>query len=251
MKFSKKITSSAISDHLLRQLEDIVDQPVSRLTYGSHIVAVESRTMGLATWASAKHPLPLKDLPEPGTAVSAKALAQLLKDDNPLKSSLGLAALNSLLPDPETDNQVDINAGDLLMELGQGKVVAVIGHFPFVEKMQGCFKKFMVFEKKPQAGDLEADLMPQHLPAAEIVAITATTLANKTLAGILACCSASAVKLIIGPSTPLSPVMFDFGFTYVAGTIVKDKEVVRQGIENGLAFKQIRGVRHVILRGDD
>jgi len=243
IKDQKKMT-----DFTLSLLDKIADQPVARLAYGAHIVAVESRSMGLATWASEKHPVPLDDLPDPGQAVSGKELARLLHDENPLKSSLGLAALNSLLPDPEPEDLIDVNAGDLIMELGKEKVVAVIGHFPFVERMQGCFKEFMVFEKKTQSGDLKADLIPQHLPLADIVAITATTFSNKTLAEILSHCSPAATKLIIGPSTPLSPTLFELGFDYLAGSIVKEKNLVRQGIENGLAFKQLQGVSHVILR---
>ena len=162
-------TQKEMIDFILGQLDTIPDQPVTRLTYGAHIVAVESQSMGLATWASEKHPVPIDDLPHPDQTVSVKELSQLLHDDNPLKSSLGLAALNSLLPDPVPDDLVDINAGDLIMDLGKGKYVVVIGHFPFVERMQGCFKEFMVFEKKPQSGDLEAELIPNHLPSADIV----------------------------------------------------------------------------------
>ena len=241
-------TQKEMIDFILGQLDTIPDQPVTRLTYGAHIVAVESSTMGLATWASEKHPVPIDELPNLGQAGSAKELTQLLHDDNPLKSSLGLAALNSLLPDPAPGDLININAGDLIMDLGKEKYVTVIGHFPFVERMKGCFKEFRVFEKKPQSGDLEADLIPKHLPSADIVAITATTVSNKSLAGILSCCSQSATKLIIGPSTPLSPVMFELGFDYIAGIVVKDKNLARQGIENGLAFKQLQGVKHVILR---
>ncbi|MEA3347683.1 MAG: DUF364 domain-containing protein [Pseudomonadota bacterium] len=240
-----------MTDFILSQFDTIPDQPVTRLTYGAHIVAVESRSMGLATWASEKHPVPIEDLPDPGQTVSVKELAQLLHDDNPLKSSLGLAALNSLLPDPAPEDLADLNAGDLIMDLGKEKKVAVIGHFPFVARMQGCFKEFMVFEKKPQSRDLAADLIPQHLPSADIVAITATTVSNKTLARILSHCSSSATKLILGPSTPLSPALFELGFDYIAGTVVKDKDLARQGIENGLAFKHLQGVKHVILSADN
>ncbi|MEA3333288.1 MAG: DUF364 domain-containing protein [Pseudomonadota bacterium] len=108
-----------------------------------------------------------------------------------------------------------------------------------------------VFEKKPQSRDLAADLIPQHLPSADIVAITATTVSNKTLAGILSHCSPSATKLILGPSTPLSPALFELGFDYIAGTVVKDKDLARQGIENGLAFKHLQGVKHVILSANN
>jgi len=240
-----------MTDFILSQFDTIPDHPITRFTYGAHIVAVESRSMGLATWASAKHPVPIDDLPDPDQTVSVKKIAQLLHDDDPLKSSLGLAAFNSLLPDPSLDNLINVNAGDLIMNLGKGKRVSVIGHFPFVERMQGCFKEFMVFEKKPQSGDFETDLIPKHLPSAEVVAITATTISNQSLAEILSYCSPSASKLLVGPSTPLSPAMFELGFDYLAGSIINDKNLVRQGIENGLAFKHLQGVKHVILRAND
>jgi uncharacterized protein (DUF4213/DUF364 family) len=237
-----------IIDLLLAEVENLPEEPVKRITYGAHIVAVESRKMGLATWAAGKHPVSTKDLPAANKAGSAQELARLLYDDNPLKSSLGIAALNSLLPDPAAKNITDVNAGDLIMDLGKGKNVVVVGHFPFVERMRNSFNDFKVFEKKPQAGDFAAELMPEYLPVADVVAITATTISNQSLAAILNNCSAAAIKLIIGPSTPLTPIMFKLGFKYVAGTLVKDEDTVRMEIENGLAFKQVQGVRHVILQ---
>ncbi|MDY0374282.1 MAG: DUF364 domain-containing protein, partial [Desulfobacterium sp.] len=56
------------------------------------------------------------------------------------------------------------------------------------------------------------------------------------------------VKLIIGPSTPVTPALFELGFDYVAGVVVRDRELVKQGIKEGVSFKQLKGVSHVILR---
>lgn len=240
-------TQAGIIDHLLKQIENIPDREVECLTYGAHIVSVESVTMGLATWACGRHPVTPGSLPPISSSPSVKTLARLLHDKDPIKSSLGLAALNSMLPDPLSGDVVDVNAGDLILELGENKRVAVIGHFPFVERMKGKFKELMVFEKSPKSGDLESHLIPKHLPSADIVAITATTLANGSLAGILASCQTSAVKLIIGPSTPVTPALFDLGFDFVAGSVVKDRDLVKQGIKEGVSFKQLKGVGHVIL----
>ncbi len=235
-------------DIVLSQLDTIPDQEITRFTYGAHVVGLESRTMGLATWACGKHPIPFDQLPALEGSCSAKELAQLLHEDDPLKSSLGMAALNSLLPDPSPDDVVDVNAADLILELGKEKVVAVIGHFPFVERMKGKFKELIVFEKQPQAGDLDAGLIPERLPSADIVAVTATTFSNGSLAGILSNSSESATKLIIGPSTPVSSTLFELGFDYVAGIVVDDREKVCQGIEGGCSFKQLQGARHIILK---
>ena len=45
--------------------------------------------------------------------------------------------------------------------------------------------------------------------------------------------------------------LLELGFDYIAGIVVKDKDMVRQGIENGLAFKPLQGVKHVILRANN
>jgi uncharacterized protein (DUF4213/DUF364 family) len=242
------MTQANILHYILNQIETTPDREVECLTYGAHIVSVESLTMGLATWACGRHPVAHGALPSISSSNSVKNLAGLLHDNDPIKSSLGLAAVNSMLPDPLPEDVVDVNAGDLILEIGKNKRVAVIGHFPFVQRMKGKFKELMVFEKSPKPGDLESNLIPSHLPSADIVAITATTLANGTLAGILASCGPSAVKLILGPSTPVTPALFELGFDYVAGVVVRDRELVKQGIKEGASFKHLKGVGHVILR---
>ncbi len=229
-------------------IDSLPDHPVKNITYGAHVVSVESRKTGMATWAWHKHPVPMEALPDPGKHYSGKQLARLVTDASPLKASLGMAALGSLLPDIPSQHLTDLNAGDLILELGKNKKVAVIGHFPFVEKMKGKFDELMVFEKVPQAGDLEENRIPEKLPTADIVAITATTLSNKSLGNILDNCSDAAVKLLVGPSTPLCSAMFELGFDYIAGSLVEDVDIFRRGIIDGCAFKQIKGIKHVILK---
>ena len=233
---------------LMDTIDNLTDHPIRNITYGAHIVAVESRKTGLATWAWNRHPVPMEALPDPGKQYSGKELARLITDDSPLKASLGMAALGSILPDIPPAHLTDLNAGDLILELGKNKTVAVIGHFPFVEKMKEKFNELMVFEKTPQAGDLEENRIPEKLPSADLVAITATAISNKSLGNILAHCAGTAVKLLVGPSTPLCTSMFELGFDYIAGTVVEDADLLRQGIVNGYAFKQVRGIKHVILK---
>lgn len=234
-------------DIIMNQIRPLEDLPVNAITYGGHVAAVESRTMGLATWAWGHHPVPLEDLPDPAAPVMAKELASLIYDKSPLRASLGMAAVNSMLPDVREDLLADINAGDLLLKFGSDKRVAVIGHFPFVESMKTAFKELMVFEKKPHPGDLAEASIPDRLPEADVVAVTATTLANKTLAHILSHCSDRAVRIIVGPSTPLCTGMFEMGFDYVAGSIVVDRPLALSCIRQGTSFKFVKGIRHVIM----
>ena len=237
-----------INEIFKKIIDELPDHEVTDITCGPHVVAVKSRKTGLATWACGKHPVVENERPNPQLPCSGKELASWIEDRNPMKASLGLAALNALLPDITPENLIDINAGDLIMELGKGKTVAVIGHFPFVEKMKGKFNDLMVFEKSPAQGDISSHLMPEKLPLADIIAITATTIANKTLDDIISNSRKDAVKLIIGPSTPMCMELLKAGFDYVAGSVVEDEELVKKGILAGLSFKKIKGVRHVIIK---
>jgi len=49
--------------------------------------------------------------------------------------------------------------------------------------------------------------------------------------------------MILGPSTPLSPVLFDHGATIIAGSRVLDESVVLNNIGQGATFQQVTGVR--------
>ena len=49
--------------------------------------------------------------------------------------------------------------------------------------------------------------------------------------------------MILGPSTPLSPVLFDHGATIIAGSRVIDEAAVLKYIGQGATFQQVRSVR--------
>ena len=55
-----------------------------------------------------------------------------------------------------------------------------------------------------------------------MVAITGTSLHNDTFDGLIALCRPDAFVLLLGPTTPLSPLLFDYGVDLVAGTRVVD-----------------------------
>ena len=237
---------SEILDCILNELESVPDHKITGVVCGAHIVAVESMKCGIATWASGHHPVSLDDLPVQPLKESARETARFLLSEDALKASIGLATINSLLPDPAPECLKEINAGDLILQYGKGKNVVVIGHFPFVENMGKRFADFKVLEKNPRNGDLDEREASRILPRADLVAITATTLSNGTLAGILDLTPPDSVKMLIGPSTPLCTALFDVGIDILAGTLVKDNNIVKEGITLGCSFKQLKGVKHVV-----
>jgi uncharacterized protein len=71
---------------------------------------------------------------------SARQLAELALSPDSSDSSLGLAAINSLI-NIDKARVADINAGDLLIKEGASKDVAVIGHFPFTDALRKGHEK--------------------------------------------------------------------------------------------------------------
>jgi len=47
--------------------------------------------------------------------------------------------------------------------------------------------------------------------------------------------------MVLGATTPLSPVWFDYGVDLVSGTRVTDPELMLRLVSEGVVFKQIHG----------
>ncbi len=178
---------------------------------------------------------------------SALELANLVFSASHTEAALGLAAINAMLP--RIENAVDLPAEDYIARQGAQSRVAVIGHFPFVTRLRDQVKELWVLELNPKEGDHPASAAPEIIPQADILAITATTLINHTFEGIFKLRKPSCKVLLLGPSTPLSPILFDHGIDVLSGTIVEEPDAVLPLVRQGATFRQIRkqGVRLVTL----
>jgi len=177
---------------------------------------------------------------------SALELAEYAKSDNLLEASIGMATINSLIDIDETKCDVE-NALDVLIEKGEGKDIAVVGHFPWIPKLRQVARKLWVLEQRPQAGDLPAEAAEDILPKADVVAITGTSLINHTAEKLLGLAKSSFV-VMVGPTSPLSPVLFDWGVDVVSGTKVVEPEKVLRSISEGAIFPQVQGVKLLNMR---
>jgi uncharacterized protein (DUF4213/DUF364 family) len=175
-------------------------------------------------------------------------LTGLLRSDSPPESAVGLAAANALLG-PTAENLRDEKAVAILRERGRGHKVAMIGRFPFADRLREDCDQLWIFERglSRRQGDLGEEAMDQLLPQADVVAVTATTLLNQTLPTVLAGVRPDAFVMLLGPSTPLTPALFRFGFDVLCGTVVDDPERVLRAVEQGAVTSQITGVRRVCL----
>ena len=156
--------------------------------------------------------------------------------------SIGFATLNALL-DVDLGLCREVNALDIILERGTGRDVAVVGHFPFTPRLKQSAKNLWVLERNPQGDDLPASEAPDILPRADVVAITGTSIANGTFDDLLAHCRQDAFVVVLGATTPLSPVLLDAGVHAISGTLVVDAETVRLAVSQGATFRQIKGKR--------
>lgn len=182
------------------------------------------------------------------TSLGALELAHQVLADQPTMASIGMAALNALIPPPE--NGFEANASEFILQKGAGKHVALIGHFPFVDDLRNRVGRLTVLELEPRPGDLHAGEAPRILPTADVIAITGMTLINHTLEGLLALCPENAFVILLGPTVPLSPRLFDFGIHLVSGLVVIDIDTTLATVSQGGNIRQLReaGVRLVNIK---
>ena len=238
----------------MKILEDILqhakdDFPIRQILIGVHWTAVTSRHCGLASTMSEPPPHHDNQVRDVGRLhqKSARELAQYIFSNRLLEASLGMAAINSLIEIDESRCE-PLNAFDIIAEMGKDRIIGVIGHFPFIPKLKKIACKLWVFEKRLQDGDLPEEEMKHLLPRCDVVAISGTTLINHTFETVIKLCREDALKVMLGASTPMIPVLFDYGIDVLSGCKVVDPESVLNSISQGATFKQINGIKLLSMR---
>jgi uncharacterized protein (DUF4213/DUF364 family) len=190
-------------------------------------------------------------IPDAGQLLNNDALqlACMVNSNSLMEASVGVAAINALLPH-HPEQWVDMNAEQVIAKHGAGKKVVIVGHFPFIPKIEKLAERLWVLEKQPRGNDLPAEAAAEILPQADVIAITGTTLINQTFEGLIQLCNPQALTLTLGPSTPLSPLMFERGIHLLSGSIVEDIDSVVRAVSQGANFRQIhrQGVRLVTMQ---
>jgi len=189
-------------------------------------------------------------LPTDLTGYSLRDVAEAILSWNATDAALGGAALNAYYNSPPVlrkhfgyempaaaTGPTTAPAADPFAryaELARGKQVASIGHFASVERhIAPVAASLSIIEEHQREGDYPAAAAEYLLPRMDMVFITGSTLANKTLPRLLAL-SRHAFVVLVGPSTCMAPLLFDYGVNVVSGTLYTDREgclsLVRQGL---------------------
>ncbi|MDR1607515.1 MAG: DUF364 domain-containing protein [Deltaproteobacteria bacterium] len=187
------------------------------------MVVSSAGSVGLAQMSGPNPP------PSP-VGLSLGTVAQWVKSWDFSQAAVGLAAINAAinasaasLAGPKGD------AFDFYQEEIKGKKVAVIGHFPYLNRYRKICD-LAILERVPQPGDLPDAAAEYLLPEMDYVFVTGSAVINKTLPRLLELAE-KAVVAVVGPSTPLTPLLFDYGISALAGLVAQDSPELRLGIK--------------------
>ena len=157
---------------------------------------------------------------------SLRGLAQLSRSWDPLEMALGIAAINA-----------HYNRFDLEGRAGNGikayrKVagrVAVIGAFPGVDAI---LPQCAVIEAEPRPGEFPTVAMETLLPECGAAIVNSSALVNHSLPRILRLAQGRRVAMV-GPATPLTPRLHDYGIETLGGLTVTDPDGLAAAIRAG------------------
>ena len=232
-----------VIDDVLALIEG--DAAVRELCLGPCATAVSSRRLGVAfLHVEGRCGEGLRSEPPGLDRSSARALCELARSREPEQASLGVAAINSL-PMPDEHRLRPGNARELILEHGQGKDVALVGHFAFVDELRPRVRNLHVLELQPEQGDLPASKAPEIIPRCDVVGITGSSIVNHTVDELLAL-ARGRYTVILGASTCFSPVLFDHGVDAVCGAVVRDPVAVLADVRAGQSFRHHTGLQKVI-----
>lgn len=181
--------------------------------------------------------------------VPLREVATCAKSWNFVEASIGVAAINAYYNNPEVARKNGVEFSDakwvedrlfdpfiMSQKEIKDKKVAVVGHFPHLENLFEPICDLSIIEWEPEEGDYPISASEYLLPQCDYVYLTCASLMDKTLPRLLEASKNAKRITLVGPATPLAPVLFDYGIETLSGFIIKD---------NSRAFRIISGIEKV------
>lgn len=178
-----------------------------------------------------------------GRALSA--LAPMALSSNLYERAIGIAACNAHWSAAAADTGASLisEATDGLSAEPDEQVV-VIGRFPGLERK---IPHALVLEKRPGPDDIPAERAPDIIPGADRLIVTATTLVNGSIDGLLALARPDCAITLVGPGTPLCPGLFQHRVDRLAGFMVTDTEACFKSVMEGAGARAFRKYGRAVL----
>lgn len=164
---------------------------------------------------------------EPIAGRPLNCLSQWLCSLDPLRRSIGLAAVNAFW------NRLDHGAmapEDWAFAAFEppGHGLIIVGGFRAAQKRLSAAR---VVEREPKGNDIPENRSHEALQSAEAVAITAQALMNGSLEPLLHRVGQQAERLLVGPSAPVAPPVLESGIDRVSGLAITDGDAAAEFIK--------------------
>jgi len=208
----------------------VADEEVRAIACGGRWIMVEGpRGCGLAYLPRSPRDLfpRLASLQREGL----KRLARLCRSWDPVEMALGIAAINAHYNGP--DPILRPGNGVQTLPQGPGRSV-VIGAFP---GLAGILPNSAVIEADPRPGEFPPVAMDTLLPGCGCAVVNSSALVNRSLPRILRLAETAPLALI-GPSTPLTPRLHDYGIEVLGGLVVHDPTGLAAAIRAGAGSRE-------------
>lgn len=161
-------------------------------------------------------------------------VAKCIKSWNLTEAGIGLAAINSYYNSIEVvkSRNIKLNKNNFVEDrindpfiayqnMIRGKKVAVVGHFHYLEQLFAPVCDLSIIESEDIVGDYPETSAPYILPHQDFVVLPCYSLCIKTLPWYLEL-SKNAYVILVGPATPMSPILFKYGVNDLSGFVIKD-----------------------------
>jgi len=219
------------------------DGPVQKVCTGAFWTTVTTRFSGMS---STYRELDLQHSDQPCmveeagqlTDKSAGELAAYALSEDTVSASIGMAAINSLIEIDES-SCTPINAFEIVAQKGTGKNIGVVGHFPFIPKLREKAANLWVIERRLRPGDYPETEAEKYLPQCDVVCLTSSSFINHSIEDLLALCKNSFVVLT-GPTSPMTPLLFDYGIDVICGSKITDVGTLNHYITQAATFRQAK-----------
>ncbi|MCK9457037.1 MAG: Rossmann-like domain-containing protein [Candidatus Ozemobacteraceae bacterium] len=173
--------------------------------------------------------------------MSAESALSMLVSRSSLERAVGLATFNAI----NISIQRECNDDDILniIDIKANEHVVMVGYFaPLVPAIKNTGCKFDVAElKTDKPGVISKDDGLEALKKCDVAIITATSIINGTLDGILEALGNVREAVILGPSTPMCKEVFaKTKITRLSGSYVMNNEGVKLIISEGGGTKLLK-----------
>ena len=223
-----------------------------RIGLGYTAVRLEDDSCGLAYILHEKEYESCCVMTDAGKIAGRKAseLIPWVKSPDVTACAVGLATLNAIITPPATVVESDILD---MLPVRPEDTLGMIGYFgPLVEPIKKRVRVLHIFERKPdpQYGILPESETQDLLPQCQVVIMSATTLLNHTIEGLIDLSKKAREIAVLGPSTPFLPEIFScHGVTMLSGIQVTHPARVLQIVSEAGGTRQfLQAIRKVSLR---